>query len=49
MIVKARVDGVVKNVKVVKIDETEFPGTVIVKDEHGKEHEIAIEIGWPDR
>jgi hypothetical protein len=49
MLVKARVDGMVKNVKVVKIDENEFPGKVIVKDEQGKEHAIAIEIGWPDR
>lgn len=46
--VKARLHGVVKNVKVMRIDESTFPGRVIVKDDQGKEYEIPIEIGWPD-
>jgi len=46
--VRVRVASVVKTVTVVKVDESTFPGKVIVKDDDGKEHEIHIEIGWPD-
>ena len=44
--VRARVGADVLEVTVVKVDESEFPGKVVVKDDVGNVHELLIHIGW---
>lgn len=45
--VRVQANGAIVEGEIVQIDESQFPGVVVVRDGDGVEHRVPVAIGWP--